>query len=85
MFGLFRSRNYWYFAADQKETYEQRRIYVLVMAASIINALGCDLVLAGLQRYMTYTLGMTWIGLFLLVRPLWDRTNKGNLTEEEKL
>lgn len=58
---------------------------LLVMAASIINALGCDLVLAGLQRYMTYTLGMTWIGLFLLVRPLWDRTNKGNLTEEEKL
>ena len=58
---------------------------LLVMAASIINALGCDLVLAGLQRYMTYTLGMTWIGLFLLVRPLWDRTNKENLTEEEKL
>ena len=58
---------------------------LLVMAASIINALGCDLVLAGLQRYMTYTLGMTWIGLFLLVRPLWDRTNKGNLAEEEKL
>ena len=51
---------------------------LLVMAASIINALGCDLVLAGLQRYMTYTLGMTWIGLFLLVRPLWER-KKGNI------
>ena len=51
---------------------------LLVMAASIINALGCDLVLAGLQRYMAYTLGMTWIGLFLLVRPLWER-KKGNI------
>lgn len=46
---------------------------LLVMAASIINALGCDLVLAGLQRYMAYTLGMTWMGLFLLVRSLWKK------------
>ena len=28
MFGLFSVRNCWYFAADQKETYEQRGIYV---------------------------------------------------------
>lgn len=57
---------------------------LLVVTASGVNALGCDLVLAGLQRYMAYTLGMTWIGLFLLVREfakMIDRKKKGRSVE----
>lgn len=58
---------------------------MLVMGTSVLNALACDLVLAGLQRYMAYTLGMTWIGVFLLVRELYisERTVWGKETRHK--
>ena len=43
----------------------------LILLTSCINAVACDLILCGLQRYMAYTLGMTWIGVFLISREIW--------------
>ena len=43
-------------------------LMLLIMGTSAVNNIACDLVLCGLQRYTSYTLGLTWIGLFLLLR-----------------
>lgn len=43
-------------------------IMLLVMGTSLVNNVACDLVLCGLQRYTAYTLGLTWIGAFLIFR-----------------
>ena len=50
---------------------------LLVLLTSCINAVACDLILCGLQRYMAYTLGMTWIGVFLISREIFSIWRRG--------
>lgn len=59
------------FAFGKNRKTKAAELMLLIVGTSTINALACDLVLAGLQRYMAYTMGMTWIGVFLLLKELW--------------
>lgn len=39
----------------------------LVLLTSIVNVFGSDLIHMGLQRYQAYTLGLNWVGAYLIV------------------
>jgi len=43
---------------------------LLVLGTSIINVVYCNILHFGLQRYLAYTLGLNWIGMFLVLREL---------------
>lgn len=61
----------------------------LVLTMSVVNVVSCNLIHFGLQRYLAYTLGLNWVGMFLLMRKLFsgrlaDLRSRSEQMREEK-
>lgn len=55
---------------------ENRKVaeYMLgIVVIAILNVTASNLILFGLQRYLAYTVGIFWVGMYLIVRVLWSK------------
>ena len=46
---------------------------LLIIGTAAVNVIASNLILFGLQRYMVYTYGLFYMGMFLIVAELWKK------------
>ena len=48
-------------------------LMLLIIGTAAVNVIASNLILFGLQRYMVYTYGLFYMGMFLIVAELWKK------------
>lgn len=62
-----------FFYINPKLDSKKAELMLLISGTAIVNVVASNLILFGLQRYMVYTYGLFYMGMYLLLLELWKK------------